>query len=77
MTIPIAQLVSCRVDLYITTLTSLAPPPNPRTVFSNLSIDFSMFEGFQSLHSPEEAPLSINQDFGELEGAKTSTVTLH
>jgi hypothetical protein len=36
-----------------------------------------MFEGFQSLHSPEEAPLSINQDFGELEGAKTSTVTLH
>lgn len=54
-------------------LTSFAPPPKLRILLSNLSIDFSIFFGFHSSQSPTETPLLINQDLGELEGAKTKT----
>lgn len=52
-------------------ITSFAPPPNPRTFFSSLSIEFSMFFGFHSSQEPTDTPLLINHDLGELEGAKT------
>lgn len=67
------MLSMCCMILFIETSwpTFLAPPPNLRIVASSRSIDFSIFLGSHSSHSPTDTPLLISQDLGELEGAKT------